>query len=190
MNGIVTAIARSSEGAARQMESVMSHPPCHSQSFAASARDSRADGGVRMVRFSQRGVHIERLVAGVKMHLVVPIQTYEGVLLSCGDHVDPCLYQVSLIHRDEELSIPLHEAIDSPFILTIWRSWAKYFSKPALYRDPANAGQTERHNNIARPRPRRRGPRLSDRRPRFLKRRRCARINMVSHAGPKSLAQD
>ena len=142
-----------------------------------------------MVRFSQRGVHIERLIAGIKMHLVVPIQTYDGVLLSCDDHVDPRVYRVSLIHRDGELSILLHEAIDSPFILTIWRSWAKYFSKPALYRDPTNAGQTERHK-IARPRPRRRGQRLNDRRPRFLKRRRCARMSMVSQGGLKSPALD
>ncbi len=166
------------------MEPAMSILSCHSQGFAASAPDSRADGGVRTVRISQRGIRIERLVAGIKMHVVVPINTYEGVILTCDDRADLRLYRVALVHHDTELSVLLHEAIESPAVLTVWRSWAEYFSKPAIYRETPNAGQTA-HPNIAGPRPRRRGQRHNDRRPRFLKRRRCGRVSMVLRSAPK-----
>lgn len=174
------------------MESVMSLHSRHSQSFAASAPDCRADGGVRSVRLNQRGVRIERLVAGIKMHLAVPIHAYEGVVLTCDEQADSRLCKVALVHQDPELSVVLHEAPESPAILTVWRSWAEFFSKPALYREAPSSGQRE-PQNIAWPRPRRRGLRLSDRRPRFLKRRRCgciARISMMAGAAPSGLARE
>ncbi len=150
----------------------MSLHSSHSQSFATSAPDSRADGGIRMVRLNRRGVSIERQVNGIKMHLAVPIRAYEGVVLTCDDHADRRLYKVALVHHDPELSVLLHEAIESPAILTVWRSWAEYFSKPPLFHEAPSISQMELRS-MARPRPRRRGRLLSSRRPRFLKRRRC-----------------
>lgn len=149
-----------------------------SQSVAASAPDARADGGVRQIRLSPRGVRIERQVAGIKMLLAVPIHGYEGVVLTCDEHAEQRLYKIALVHQDPELTIELHEALESPAVLTIWRSWADFFAKPALYRETASAAQRELYS-IAWPRPRRRGQPLNERRPRFLKRRRCGRLDRI-----------
>ncbi len=149
-----------------------------SQSFAASAPDSRADGGLRTIRLNQRGVRIERLVAGIKMHLAVPIHAYEGVVLTCDEHADQRLYTIALVHHDPELSVVLHEAPESPAVLMIWRSWADFLSKPALYRETMSAAQKP-PQGAAWPRPRRRGRSLSQRRPRFLQRRRCGHFDSI-----------
>ncbi len=145
-----------------------------SQSFAASAPDARADGGIRHIRMSSRGIRIERQVAGVKMHLAVPIHGYEGVVLTFEEDGDQRLCRIALVHRDPEFTVELHRSPDSPSVLAIWRNWADFFAKPALYRDMANAGQRQLLG-FARSRPRRRGQALGKRRPRFLKRRRCGR---------------
>lgn len=147
--------------------------------FDTSAPDSRADGGIRHIRMSSRGIAIERQVAGVKMHLMVPIHTYEGVVLTCDDQH---LYRVALVHPDTELTIDLHQAPESPAVLAIWRSWADFFAKPALYREPPVA-QKELSSMAWSP-PRRRGLRLDERRPRFLKRRRCGRLDRISAERP------
>lgn len=151
----------------------MSFVTRQSQSFAASAPDQRADGGVRTIRLDRRGVRIERLVAGIKMHLAVPIHAYQGVMLSCDDRPGQRLCQIALLHHDPELCVLLHEAPESPAILAVWRSWADFFAKPALYREPqATAAGTLAPRGNSSPRPRRRGTQLTARRPRFLKRRR------------------
>jgi hypothetical protein len=149
-----------------------------SESFDTSAPDSRADGGIRHIRVSPRGIAIERQVDGVKMHLMVPIHSYEGVVLTCDEER---LYRIALVHQDAELTIELHEAAESPTVLTIWRSWADFFAKPALYRESPVA-QKELSSMAWAP-PRRRGLRLDERRPRFLKRRRCGRLDRVGTGG-------
>jgi len=150
-------------------------PNASSGSFDASAPDARADGGIRHIRMSLRGIAIERQVAGVKMHLMVPIHSYEGVVLTCDEQR---LYRIALVHQDAELTIELHEAAESPAILTIWRSWADFFAKPALYRESPVAQKDL--SSMAWAPPRRRGLRLDERRPRFLKRRRCGRLDRLS----------
>jgi hypothetical protein len=143
---------------------------CAAADFAASVPDDRADGGVRHIRMSARGVRIERQVAGIKMHLAVPIHGYEGVVLTCNDEVDRRLYKIALVHHDPDLTVELHQAPESPAVLTIWRNWADFFAKPALYRETTSAGLRPLPG-VARSRPRRRGQPLIQRRPRFRKRR-------------------
>ncbi len=174
------------------MEPAMSLLDSASQSFTASAPDSRADGGLRTIRFSPRGVHIERRVAGIKMHLAVPICSYEAVILTCDDRAGQRCCTVALAHHDPELTIVLHEAPETPEVLTIWLSWAEFFAKPALCGEAASTSH-KGMNVAALPRPRRRGQPLTERRPRFLKRRRCGRLDRVG--GPyrairASLAQE
>jgi hypothetical protein len=145
------------------------------QCFDASAPDLRADGGLRHIRMSARGIAIERQVAGVKMHVMVPIHSYEGVVLTYDEQH---FYRVSLVHPDPELTIDLHHAPESPAVLTIWRNWAQFFARPALYQE-APAMQPELLSVAWAP-PRRRGLKFDQRRPRFLKRRRCGGLDRVA----------
>lgn len=142
-----------------------------SQSFSTSAADARTDSGTRQISITARRIEIERHVAGIAMRLAVPIRAYEGVLLACDEKAEPRLYRISLVHADPDLSIELHRAADSPGILALWRDWAEFFGKPALYGEEGS--QSRRHCTLSRPRPRRRGDQIAKRRPRFLKRRRA-----------------
>ncbi len=141
-----------------------------SQSFSASAPDSRTDSGTRHVSISVRRIEIERHVAGIAMRLAIPIRAYDGVLLACDEQAEPRLYRISLVHSDPDLSIELHRTVDSPHVLALWRNWAEFFGKPALYGEAS--GQPQQRRDVSRPRPRRRGDEIAKRRPRFLKRRR------------------
>lgn len=145
------------------------------QSFSASAPDARADGGIRHIEMSKKAIRIERQVAGIKMHVAVPIDGYEAVVLTSAQDGEQRRYRVALVHSDPELTIELHEASDSAEILAIWRNWADFFAKPALYVETPHSAQRQLARS-ARPRPHRRGENLSRRRPRFLKRRHGARV--------------
>jgi hypothetical protein len=160
-----------------------------SHKLAAAAPDARADGGIRHIRLSPRGVRIERQIGGIKMHLAVPIHVYEGVLLSCDEEADQRLYKIALLHQDPELTIELDQGCDSPAALILWRSWANFFAKPALFHEPAS-GTEPPADDIARARPRRRGESLAKRRPRFLKRRGADPIGAALHAVRESLPRD
>ena len=48
------------------------------------AHDARADGGYRMTLLAPRRITIMRRLRGVKMHLQVPVENYEGVVLAQG----------------------------------------------------------------------------------------------------------
>ncbi|MGO9133560.1 MAG: DUF6101 family protein [Methylovirgula sp.] len=138
-----------------------------------SAPDARADGGIRHIRANRRGIRIERQVAGIRMHLAVPLNGYEGVLLSVEEEAGKPMCRIALVHPDPELTIELYRAKESPDILSVWREWAAFFAKPALYGETrsdqdALAGFTPL-------RPRRGG--VMKRRPRFLKRRRCCHLD-------------
>ena len=142
--------------------------------FDVCALDERADGGVRYIRMSPRGIAIQRQVNGVKMHVMVPIHGYEGVVLTCDEQR---LCRIALVHQDEDLTIEMYQAAESPAVLAIWRSWADFFAKPALYHEPpVTRGEP---SNITWAPPRRRGLSLDERRPRFLKRRRCGHLDRV-----------
>ncbi len=142
-----------------------------SQSFSASAPDARTDSGTRHISITARRIEIERQVAGIAMRLAVPIRAYDGVLLACDEQAEPRLYRISLIHPDPDLSIELHRAVDCPGVLALWRHWAEFFRKPALYGEGST--QARQRCTVSRPRPRRRGDQIAKRRPRFLKRRRA-----------------
>lgn len=137
--------------------------------FAATTDDARADGGVRHVHLSPRGVRIARQMAGIQMHLAVPIHRYQGILLCCDETAEPHLYRIVLLHPDPELTIELARAPESPAVLALWRSWAAYLGKPALYQEPASPDAAW-PDAIACRRPRRRGESLSKRRPCHFKR--------------------
>ncbi len=144
------------------------------------APDTRAEGGVRTVYLDQRCIRIERVFAGVKMRLAVPVDSYRGVVLSCEDKGEQRLYQVTLVHRDCEFSVALHIAADWTDVLSIWQRWARFFGRPAIFSE--EAGQGERSLRAAVPsRQRRRSATLAKRRPQILNRRRPGRVGSCSN---------
>lgn len=167
------------------MSNVVYLSNCQAHGQASTAPDTRADGGSRNIYLDQRCIRIERVVAGVKMRLAVPVAAYRGVVLSCEETADQRLYYVTLAHRDGEFSVVLHAGTDWTDVLAIWQRWAKFFSQPAIFND--DPGASEKPLRAAQPmRQRRRSAALAQRRPRFLMRRRQGRcgppVNMLEGA--------
>jgi hypothetical protein len=94
--------------------------------------DTRADGGMRTIRLSPRGVRIDRALGGVKMRLAVPIEAYRGVALVREDKLQRRFYRLTLDHADADLSITLSRATDLAALIEPWSNWARFFAKPTL----------------------------------------------------------
>src|SRR5579862_1438914 len=88
--------------------------------------DRRADGGVRTIRLSPRGVRIDRALSGMKMQLAVPIDSYRGVVLAREDRLQQCFYRLTLDHADADLSITLSRAKDVAALVDQWSNWARF----------------------------------------------------------------
>jgi hypothetical protein len=99
---------------------------------ARAAYDARADNGWRRILLAQRCVRIIRRLQGVKMHLLVPVKSYAGVVLSCEEHPCGVVFSLRLAHRDPELSVTLGTASSRSASVAAWRQWVAYFSMPAL----------------------------------------------------------
>ena len=155
----------------------LSNRQTHGQ--ASTAPDMRADGGLRDIYLDQQCIRIERVVAGVKMRLAVPVAAYRGVVLSCEEKADQRLFYVTLAHRDDEFSVLLHAGTDWTGVLAIWQRWAKFFSQPAIFNDDLAANEKSPRAPPARQR--RRSATLAERRPRFLMRRRQGRSGPLAN---------
>jgi hypothetical protein len=96
------------------------------------AHDARADGGYRMILLAPRRITIMRCLRGVKMHLQVPVENYEGVVLAHEERPSGRFFSVRLAHRDPELSVTLRTASNRGESTDAWRQWVAYFAMPAL----------------------------------------------------------
>jgi hypothetical protein len=99
---------------------------------ARAAHDARADGGRRMILLAPRYITIKRRLRGMKMHLLVPVESYAGVVLARENHPSGTRFSVRLAHRDPELSVTLRTASNRGESTDAWRQWAAYFAMPAL----------------------------------------------------------
>jgi hypothetical protein len=143
-----------------------------------SARDIRADGGVRQVELHRERVVLRRAVHGMRMAVNVRVSDFLGVALRDSDDGE----MLVLKHRDPSLTIPLCVSADSDEIAAAWQMWSDIFALPQL-RDEAR---------LPAPRRRRRNA-IRARRPKFLVRRRTGgpfdRANV--HRGEREIiAQD
>ncbi len=140
------------------------------------ACDPRADNGRRIVDLAREAVVIRRAVAGVPMVIRVASRAYRGVALRITGLEDGRFhYEVKLLHRDPDLSVPLADGEDQAAAEARWRDWVGFLGLPAF------AGRTESGVvqvnidgvDLARrlPSQRRRGRVATSRRPRFLTRR-------------------
>ena len=105
-------------------------PPNEYQAWA--AHDARANGGYRMILLAPRRITIMRCLRGVKMHLQVPVENYEGVVLAHEERPSGRFFSVRLAHRDPELSVTLRTASNRGESTDAWRQWVAYFAMPAL----------------------------------------------------------
>lgn len=95
--------------------------------------DARADGAARFVRLSRERVTIDRSFRGVAMRLSIPVEAYRGVCVGIKPREEGGVtYELSLAHRDADLSVSLVEAPDDSEIWADWRSWAAFFGLPTL----------------------------------------------------------
>jgi hypothetical protein len=136
--------------------------------------DARSDDRRREVAFRDRSVVIARRVAGIAMHVRVPLASYQGVRLSlAAEREGRALHTIELLHRDPDLSVPLFEAADPRVIAAEWCAWANSLSLPRLFEDfPEDSALG--HGNSAPPR--RRGSAVARRRTRFSRRRKIGAL--------------
>jgi hypothetical protein len=122
-----------------------------------SARDIRADGGVRQVELHRERVVLRRAVHGMRMAVSVRVSDFLGVAVHGGRDGE----MLVLKHRDPSLTIPLCVSDDRDDIAATWQIWSEIFALPQLRDDV----------RLPTPRRRRRNA-IRARRPKFLVRRR------------------
>jgi hypothetical protein len=94
------------------------------------ACDPRADDGRRLILLGRRTITIKRRLRGVKMHLTVPVETYQGVIMAREGRSDGVLYRVTLAHRDPDLSVTLKESRSRGAMIEAWHHWSTFFAAP------------------------------------------------------------
>lgn len=96
------------------------------------ASDPRADDGRRLILLGRRTITIKRRLRGVKMHLSVPVETYQGVVMAREGQPDGVLYRVTLAHRDPDLSVTLKESRSRGAMIEAWHHWSSFFAAPVV----------------------------------------------------------
>ena len=138
--------------------------------------DPRSDNRRRVVDLAREAVIIRRAVAGVPMAIRVACSAFRGVALRITGLEDGRFhYEVKLLHRDPDLSVPLAEGDDQAAAEAQWRDWVGFLGLPAFVgRTESGVVQVNIEGvELARRLPslRRRGGAVTSRRPRFLTRR-------------------
>ncbi len=124
-----------------------------------SARDLRADGGVRQVEIHRERIVLRRAVAGMRMAINVRVRDFIGIGLR-GSDADTRM--LAMIHRDPALTVPLVISADPEELASAAAMWSELFDLPLLPEEkPCNPAARRRRRNV-----------ISKRRPRFLVRRR------------------
>ncbi|BAR98167.1 DUF6101 family protein [Blastochloris viridis] len=98
------------------------------------AVDPSADGRIREIEIDRTRVIVRRAVAGVRMRLNVPIESYLGVVVRIEPDVTPDHSQIAVVlaHRDPALSVTLSAADDCDDVIADWQAWAKSLGCPLL----------------------------------------------------------
>jgi hypothetical protein len=151
------------------------------------ARDARADGFKRLVVVSREGVLIKRAVAGVAMSIRLAPHDFRGLVLRLARFAeDDFHYQLSLAHRDPDLTVILAESTERAEIEREWRAWAGVLKLRAFVeRSPGREEAADIASGplgARAPIARRRGKATTRRRPRFLVRRKVGRPNATAPA--------
>ncbi|HZZ60837.1 MAG TPA: DUF6101 family protein [Roseiarcus sp.] len=136
------------------------------------ACDPRSDNRRRMVEIGSEAVVIRRAVAGIPMAIRVPLSAYRGVTLRiAGLEGGRFHYQVRLLHRDSDLSVPLAEGENEAAVEAQWREWVRSFGLPAFVGRTASDDIQVNIEGVDLTRRAPHGRRRVIKRPRFLRRR-------------------
>ncbi len=140
------------------------------------ARDPRSDNRRRIIDICREAVVIRRVLAGMMMAIRVETTAYRGVALRVAGLNDGRFrYEVKLLHRDPDLSVPLAEGEDEAMAEAQWREWLGFLGLPALVGRTNSSDVQVNIKDVAlisrAPAPRARGSSVAARRPRFLRRR-------------------
>lgn len=104
------------------------------------ADDPRSDNRRRVIDVDREAVVIRRAVAGVQMAICVLSSAYRGVALRITRLEEGRFhYEVKLLHRDPDLSVPLAEGEDKVAVEAQWREWVRLLGLPALVGRTATA---------------------------------------------------
>jgi hypothetical protein len=151
--------------------------PLQTHQTALTRSDARADNRQREIAFRDQSVVIARRVAGIAMHVRVPLTSYRGVRLSlASEREGEALHTIELLHRDPDLSVPLFQAADPRVIAAEWCAWAKSLSLPRLFEDFSESAAPERVIALSR----RRGSAVAPRRTRFARRRKIGALSRLA----------
>jgi len=147
--------------------------------------DASADGGERAVTLETDRVVLARRISDVAMRINLPLTAYRGVAIRLlqGETEFEDRVSVVLSHADTGLEVILFEADDDTDVIAEWRKWGSTLGLPLLMEGMDGntvCAETKLGDvQVGRPRPRRRHSLLSGRRPRFLGRRRTAKLPLV-----------
>ena len=160
------------------------------------ADDRSADGHMRMVEIDRERVLLSRTVRGVHMRLNLPLRAFLGVAVRLvpGRNEGGDTVAIVLEHRDTNLSVPLHVAIETDHVIADWQMWGSVLRKKLLVaesdgtlREPFETlGILAISRAVAR---RFRRSALRTRRPKMFKRRACVRAfdDMPVHVGEREI---
>jgi hypothetical protein len=149
--------------------------------------DSRADDRRRKVELTRQRIVLRRTVAGVAMHVQLPVSAYRGIALClteslCGE----AHFELRLVHQDPEMCVRLACREEEKAIIADWRSWLSFFALPPLLE--RELGSYVAADGLSRfgalgpghPRPRRRNATIANRRGRFALRRKTGRLDRLA----------
>ena len=141
---------------------------------------SRDDFGEVTFTIDQRGAIVRRVLkmSGLPATIVLPANAFLGVAArAIEDGEGHVTVTLELLHDDAALSVPLLVADDLDDIAADWRAWADAYRLPMLLIEADGVARTLEESlgtaiKTAPPQARRKGRISTQRRPRFLARRR------------------
>jgi hypothetical protein len=133
---------------------------------------AKAEDGVQRIRIAEGRVEVSRRISGIDTTLSVPTDSFKGVTLRNGEGTG---FEITLLHIDPCMTLPLYRAADDRDIIAIWRRYASTLGLPLLVEDREGRLQCVSEETPRLPFDRRGGSPLKNRRPRFLSRRAMGR---------------
>jgi hypothetical protein len=159
-------------------------------------QDDGADGQVRQIEINRERVELRRAVRGIPMKVRVPVEAFRGVSMRLlpTEGNEPASVAVMLEHQDGGLRLPLFVAPEGDDGLVAWKSWSRVLGLPLLVVE-TDGTLREAFKRIGRvgvegPKPRRRQrAAVKWRRPKFLMRRKAARLPAapIVHRGEREI---
>ena len=146
---------------------------------------SRDDLGDVNFTIDHRGVTIRRVLinSGLPVTVVLPAKAFRGVAArAIEDGEGHVTVTLELLHNDPMLSVPLLVAHDLDDVAADWRAWSDAYRLPMLLVEADGIARSLEESlglvKKAAPTPRRKGRVSTQRRPRFLARRKSGNLGL------------